>query len=116
VGACRSPIEVRPDRATRDTESGMSVGILLQKRRIRQLCGISALRWIETETEGRLPGRLVRPKSALIYSIALRNSSPNRRISPALSCLRTRATIGGVSLGTMLDEAGEGAGMVKWTT
>jgi hypothetical protein len=52
-------------------------------------------------------------KRVEIYSIALRNSNPNKRISPMLSCRNTRATMGGVSLGTMPEEAGEGAGMVK---
>jgi hypothetical protein len=52
-------------------------------------------------------------KRVEIYSIALRNSNPNKRISPMLSCRNTRATIGGVSLGTIPEEAGEGAGMVK---
>ena len=56
---------------------------------------------------------LLRRKSAQIYSIALRNSNPNSRISPAVSCLKTRAAIGGVSLGTILDEAGDGAGIVN---
>ncbi len=52
-------------------------------------------------------------KVQYIYSIARRNSNPNSRISPAVSCLNTRATIGGVSLGTTLEEAGEGAGIVR---
>jgi len=58
---------------------------------------------------------LLRRKSAQIYSIALRNSNPNNLISPAVSCLKTLAAIGGVSLGTILEDAGEGAGMVNWT-
>ena len=49
------------------------------------------------------------------YSRGCRNSNPNRRISPRLSTRRTLATIGGVSLGRRLEEAGEGAGMVRWT-
>jgi hypothetical protein len=56
---------------------------------------------------------LLRRKSAQIYSIALRNSNPNNLISPAVSCLKTLAAIGGVSLGTILDEAGDGAGIVN---
>ena len=58
-------------------------------------------------------GTFISQKSVQIYSIALRNSNPNKRISPMLSCRSTRATIGGVSLGTIPEEAGEGAGMVK---
>lgn len=64
---------------------------------------------------GCVRGALLRRKSAEIYSIARRNSNPNSRISPTVSCLRTRAAIGGVSLGTTLDDAGEGAGMVNCT-
>jgi hypothetical protein len=55
----------------------------------------------------------IRLKRAEIYSIALRNSNPNKRMSPILSWRKTRATIGGVSLGTIPEEAGEGAGIVK---
>jgi hypothetical protein len=60
-----------------------------------------------------LKGFWISRKRVEIYSIALRNSNPNKRISPMLSCRNTRATIGGVSLGTMPEEAGEGAGIVK---
>jgi hypothetical protein len=60
-----------------------------------------------------LRGLWISRKRVEIYSIALRNSNPNKRISPMLSCRNTRATMGGVSLGTMPEEAGEGAGMVK---
>jgi len=49
------------------------------------------------------------------YSRGRRNSSPNSRTSPKMSCRLTRAMIGGVSLGTRLEEAGEGAGIVKCT-
>lgn len=49
------------------------------------------------------------------YSRGCRNSNPNRRISPKMSNRRTLATIGGVSLGMRLEEAGEGAGIVRWT-
>jgi len=56
-----------------------------------------------------------RQEIAGIYSSVRRNSRPKRRISPADSCRKTLATIGGVSLGTRLEEAGDGAGMVKWT-
>jgi hypothetical protein len=48
-----------------------------------------------------------------IYSSGRRNSKPNKRIWPADSCRKTFATMGGVSLGTRLEEAGDGAGMVK---
>ena len=54
-----------------------------------------------------------RRKTAQIYSSGLRNSNPNSRMSPAASCLSTLAAIGGVSLGTKLDEAGDGAGTVR---
>src|SRR5437899_11860957 len=47
------------------------------------------------------------------YSRGRRNSKPKRRISPADSWRKTLATIGGVSLGTKLEDAGEGAGIVK---
>jgi len=50
-----------------------------------------------------------------IYSRERRNSNPKRRISPIDSWRKTLATMGGVSLGMRLEEAGEGAGMVKWT-
>jgi hypothetical protein len=51
------------------------------------------------------------------YSSGLKNSKPNRRISPATECLRILAEIGGVSLGTTLDdELGDGAGTVMLTT
>ena len=49
------------------------------------------------------------------YSRGRRNSKPNRRTSPKMSCRFTLAMIGGVSLGTRLEEAGEGAGIVKCT-
>ena len=57
----------------------------------------------------------VRQEIAGIYSSGRMNSKPKSRISPADSCRKTFATIGGVSLGTRLEEAGDGAGMVKWT-
>jgi len=54
---------------------------------------------------------------AVNYSSGLKNSSANKRISPARDCLRILAEIGGVSLGTTLeDEVGEGAGTVMLTT
>ena len=55
-------------------------------------------------------------KGQAIYSRERRNSSPKSRISPIVSWRKTLATMGGVSLGTKLEEAGEGAGMVKWTS
>jgi hypothetical protein len=54
-------------------------------------------------------------KLAEFYSRGRRNSRAKRRISPADSCRKTFAVIGGVSLGTKLEDAGEGAGMVRWT-
>ena len=60
----------------------------------------------QTETEQEISG---------IYSSGRRNSNAKRRISPADSCRKTLAVIGGVSLGTKLEEAGAGAGMVRWT-
>ena len=36
--------------------------------------------------------------------------------SPKTSCRRTLAMMGGVSLGTKLDEDDEGAGIVSWTS
>ena len=56
-----------------------------------------------------------RQEIAGIYSSGRRNSNPNSFISPADSCRKTLATIDGVSLGTRLEEAGAGAGIVKWT-
>jgi hypothetical protein len=91
------------------------VAILLQRQ------GIQQWRAGTRQRVGIRPGSLAREasllrrKSAQIYSIALRNSNPNNLISPAVSCLKTLAAIGGVSLGTMLEEAGEGAGIVNWT-
>jgi hypothetical protein len=84
--------------------------MLLQKRGIRQL-QVEHAKWISDYGWPR--GLRIGQKSVQIYSIALRNSNPNKRISPILSCRNTRATIGGVSLGTIPDDAGEGAGMVK---
>lgn len=86
--------------------------ILLQKGRISQI--------IRVHVEGRfdvttLPNRPVELLRTVIYSSGLRNSSPNNRISPAASWRRTFAAMGGVSLGTRLEEAGDGAGMVKCT-
>jgi hypothetical protein len=53
---------------------------------------------------------------ARIYSSGLKNSSPNRRISPVTQCRRIFAEIGGVSFGTTLeDEVGDGAGTVILT-
>ena len=49
------------------------------------------------------------------YSRGCRNSNPNRRSSPKWSNRRTLAAMGGVSLGIRLEEAGEGAGMVRCT-
>ena len=46
------------------------------------------------------------------YSSGRTNSKPKTRISPRTSWRRTLAVIGGVSLGTRLDEEAEGAGMV----
>src|SRR5277367_6234972 len=54
-------------------------------------------------------------EAAILYSSGLRNSSPKSRISPAESWRRTLAVMGGVSLGTMPEEAEDGAGMVRWT-
>jgi hypothetical protein len=54
---------------------------------------------------------------AVNYSRGLKNSNPNRRMSPATDCLRILAEIGGVSFGTTLEEeVGEGAGTVILTT
>jgi hypothetical protein len=47
------------------------------------------------------------------YSSGRRNSKPNKRISPTVFWRKTLAVMGGVSLGTRLEEAGEGAGMVR---
>ena len=49
------------------------------------------------------------------YSKGRRNSNPNRRVSPRFSWRNTLAIIGGVSLGTKLEEAGDGAGIVRCT-
>jgi hypothetical protein len=84
--------------------------MLLQKRGIRQM---QVRRTKLRLAYGCLGGLWIRLKRVLIYSIALRNSNPKRRIPPMLSCRNTRATIGGVSLGTIPEEAGEGAGIVK---
>ena len=51
-----------------------------------------------------------------VQSRCLKNSMPNRRRSPAACWRSTFAVMGGVSLGTSPDEAGEGVGMVRWTT
>src|SRR5262244_3574983 len=56
-----------------------------------------------------------RRKTAEIYSSGLRNSNPNSRMSPAASWRSTLAAIGGVSLGTKLEDAGDGAGTVRYT-
>jgi hypothetical protein len=50
-----------------------------------------------------------------IYSRGRRNSNPKTRTSPKTSCRRTLAMMGGVSLGTRLEEDAEGAGIVSWT-
>jgi len=55
------------------------------------------------------------PTRNIFYPRGRKNSSPKRRTSPAASWRSTRAEIGGVSLGTMLDEIGEGAGKVSCT-
>jgi hypothetical protein len=54
-------------------------------------------------------------KEHYFYSSGRRNSNPNRRISPTVVLRRTRAVIGGVSLGTRLEDVGEGAGTVIYT-
>jgi hypothetical protein len=60
------------------------------------------------------PSILFRQREAgKTYSSGRTNSKPNRRISPAESWRKTLAMIGGVSLGTRLEEAGDGAGMVR---
>ena len=64
----------------------------------------------------KLPRGRDREQRACNYSSGLKNSKPNRRISPATDCRRILAEIGGVSLGTTLDEAGDGAGTVMLTT
>src|SRR5271165_1137288 len=46
------------------------------------------------------------------YSRGRRNSSPKILISPSTVCRRTLAVIGGVSLGTKLEEEADGAGIV----
>src|SRR3974377_1305401 len=48
-----------------------------------------------------------------IYSRGRRNSSRKTVRSPRACWRRTLAVIGGVSLGTMLDDVGAGAGMVR---
>src|SRR5215470_9545265 len=55
------------------------------------------------------------PSTDSVYSSGWMNCRPKRRKSPAMFCRSTRARMGGVSLGTRLLEAGEGAGMVKCT-
>ena len=91
-------------------KAGKCVAMLLQKRGVRQM-HVKCTKLIFDY--GCCEGFGLGSKRVEIYSIALRNSNPNKRISPMLSCRNTRATIGGVSLGTMPEEAGEGAGMVK---
>jgi hypothetical protein len=65
--------------------------------------------------DGPFVGLLKQSDERKDYSIARRNSNPKRRISPAASWRNTLAVIGGVSLGTRLEAAGDGAGMVKCT-
>jgi hypothetical protein len=57
-----------------------------------------------------VPGRV-----ADNYSIGRRNSNPKTRKSPKSCWRRTLAVIGGVSLGTMLDDEGAGTGIVRCT-
>jgi hypothetical protein len=65
----------------------------------------------------KLPGSGMVAKRAVYYSSGLRNSNANKRISPARDCRRILAEMGGVSLGTTLEEeVGEGAGTVMLTT
>jgi hypothetical protein len=65
----------------------------------------------------KIPREVKRERRAHNYSSGLKNSKPNRRMSPATDCLRILAEIGGVSLGTTLEEElGEGAGTVMLTT
>ena len=54
-----------------------------------------------------------RKETTRIYSKGRMNSKPKRRISPEDSWRSTLATMGGVSLGTMLEVAGPGVGMVR---
>ena len=51
-----------------------------------------------------------------VQSRCLKNSMPNSRRSPAACWRSTFAVMGGVSFGTSPDDAGEGVGMVRWTT
>jgi hypothetical protein len=65
----------------------------------------------------KIPRNNKRNKEQVTYSSGLKNSSPNMRISPVTHCRRILAEMGGVSLGTTLDdEVGDGAGTVMLTT
>ena len=65
----------------------------------------------------KIPSNPQKERRVGIYSSGLKNSKPNKRISPATDCLRILAEIGGVSLGTTLEvELGDGAGTVMLTT
>jgi hypothetical protein len=91
-------------------------GNSLSKLEIPDPSGIPALDSATVAGNKTTPGGAVsRRKTAEIYSSGLTNSNPNSRISPAASCRRTFAAIGGVSFGIRLDDAGEGAGTVKYT-
>src|SRR5690242_1897029 len=63
----------------------------------------------------KLPRFTIQIQSLSGYSSGWMNCKPKRRMSPAIFWRSTRARMGGVSLGTRLFEAGEGAGMVNCT-
>ena len=109
-----SPLVLDPNKSTWESYLPNCARILLQIRDIR-------VQKMQRTGGGRVLGNKTNPSEenarqeiAGIYSSGRRNSNPNSLISPADSCRKTLATIGGVSLGTRL-EAGAGAGIVKWT-
>jgi hypothetical protein len=93
-----------------------SAAMLLQNREICRVKGNGLQKKTKPlELQQIRQGCLSAAKRIGSYSSGRRNSNPNRRTSPKMSCRLTLAMMGGVSLGTRLEEAGEGAGIVKCT-
>ena len=99
-------------KARQGQVSGTVAHVITKGRDNRVPCPAGAgdphkMAWFEASSEAA--------EEKEIYSRGRRNSNPKTRTSPKTSCRRTLAMMGGVSLGTRLEEEAEGAGIVSWT-
>src|SRR5260370_374537 len=107
-------IRTSPKRVPAIEPSKVRTYAITGTRRRAQKCIRST--GVEENNVTKLPGHLggLRQASSVrAQSSGRRNSKPKRRISPAESWRKTLATMGGVSLGTRLEDVGVGAGMVR---